>query len=722
MAMYSKERIISDPEVQLIIIRHYYPQADSSGKFFKIREENTPSTKLRLYKGVWYLNDFGDTKKAQDCFAVVMEKENCSFPEALKVIEKIILAINGVAPIIPLGSVPFNTIITQIDAIKRNSKDKATSFLKSRNIMTDRLPNNAYYYDSYLNAVVFIDSNKNVINRRLIKPKDGSKARMSKYSGYDPIYDSLYIAHEQRVYITEGVIDSLSLVGKSTISIFTTSNLINDNEKINYYLKGKEIIIAFDNDIAGNTCSDYYTNQFLEIGLETKGIYRLFLPQDTDLNDLLIEGTLDSLLEDDISYIDIGIENTLDVDASEKVEDNGSPKFGSTKNDQIEQYITMKYNVRYNSIKQQPEYCKVGSSGSYIPVDKYFLNSLRRELNQNELATTVQNIKSILESDYSMMINPIQEYFNGLPEWDNEIDHIQALSDTITLENPDTWYLYLKKWLVAVVANVIITTGCQNHTCLVITGEQGAFKTTWLDNLCPPSLQQYLFTGKIDPSNKDSLTIIAEYLFMNIDDQLKQLNKRDENELKNLITTPSVKYRRPYDIYITEYPHTASFMASINGNDFLTDPTGSRRFLPFEAIKIDIEAAKKIDMDLVYAQAMSLYRRKFVYWFNHNEINELHKHNQAFQVVSTEEQLVLEYFDLPEERLAATDYLQSAVIQAYLEQQAHIRLFAKKLGEALTKLGFEKWQRTQNGKTKWVWSVIKKELPKVEDENTNNPF
>ncbi|NDW13904.1 hypothetical protein D0T50_13620, partial [Bacteroides sp. 214] len=34
--------------------------------------------------------------------------------------------------------------------------------------------------------------------------------------------------------------------------------------------------------------------------------------------------------------------------------------------------------------------------------------------------------------------------------------------------------------------------------------------------------------------------------------QLKALNKRDENELKNLITTPAVKYRRPYDVYIVD--------------------------------------------------------------------------------------------------------------------------------------------------------------------------
>ena len=80
------------------------------------------------------------------------------------------------------------------------------------------------------------------------------------------------------------------------------------------------------------------------------------------------------------------------------------------------------------------------------------------------------------------------------------------------------------------------------------------------------------------------LSLIGQNLIINIDDQLKALNKRDENELKNLITFPQGKYRMPYEKHIEERPHLASFVASVNGNDFLTDPTGSRRFLPFEAV------------------------------------------------------------------------------------------------------------------------------------------
>lgn len=204
------------------------------------------------------------------------------------------------------------------------------------------------------------------------------------------------------------------------------------------------------------------------------------------------------------------------------------------------------------------------------------------------------------------------------------------------MTNPEKWQEYLTKWLIGVAANALKDAGCQNHTCLVLTGEQGRFKTTWLDHLCPQSLKSYLFTGKIDPQNKDVLTMIAEYLFINIDDQLKALNKRDENELKNLITTPAVKYRRPYDVYIEEYPHLASFMASVNGNDFLTDPTGSRRFLPFEVVKIDMKSMESINMDNVFSEVMWLLDKGYRYWFNDEEITELHRLSQQFHVQTVE--------------------------------------------------------------------------------------
>ena len=157
-----------------------------------------------------------------------------------------------------------------------------------------------------------------------------------------------------------------------------------------------------------------------------------------------------------------------------------------------------------------------------------------------DISTSTDNIRMILESDFARKAHPIQEYFNALPLLNPaEHGHIGRLLNTVQVANPGKWEEYFTKWLVGVIANAMNDTGCQNHTCLVLTGDkQGQFKSWWLDNLCPTPLKNYLFTGKIDPQGKDILTLIAEYLFINIDDQLKELNKQNENALKNLITTP----------------------------------------------------------------------------------------------------------------------------------------------------------------------------------------
>lgn len=392
---------------------------------------------------------------------------------------------------------------------------------------------------------------------------------------------------------------------------------------------------------------------------------------------------------------------------------------GTSKNEQIEEFLNMKYSFRFNTIKCKPEFKLNSTKDPYIPLDKYTLNSIKRELDAYGISTSTSNLKEILESEFSPAVNPVKEYFKYLPKWDLSTDYIKQLSETVKVRNHEKWYEYLKKWLVAVVANVFIDEKCANHTCLVLTGVQGVGKTTWLENLCPKDLVNYLYTGKINPENKDVLTYIAEFLFINIDDQLRQLNRTEENELKNLITVNHVKYRRPYDPFITEYPHLASFMASVNGNDFLTDSTGSRRFLPFEVLDIYKEKTQRVDMNNVYSQALYLFKNKFRYWFNDEEIIELYKNNESFQAITIEEELLIEYFSKPSSRANATHFFTSSVIKTKLEEYTRQKINAKKLGEALTKLGYEKWQRTHEGETKWVWSVIQKDGIKLNEQNDN---
>ena len=382
----------------------------------------------------------------------------------------------------------------------------------------------------------------------------------------------------------------------------------------------------------------------------------------------------------------------------------------SSKNAQIEEFLSERYEFRYNTVLHRAEFCPRGAS-DYTTIDRYCINTLKRALDKEaDIQTSPENLYSIIESDFSPHINPVQAYFLSLPAIDAvEQEAITTLANCVIVANPEKWREYLTKWLVAVVANAMDDKQCCNHTCLVLTGEQGKFKTTFLDLLCPLALSDYHYTGKIYPQEKDVLSLIGQNLIINIDDQLKALNKRDENELKNLITCPQVKYRMPYEKHIEERPHLASFVASVNGNDFLTDPTGSRRFLPFEVLAIDIDRAKAIQMDAVYGEAKALLKSGFRYWFNDEEIIELHHNSEAFQVYTAEMELLLRYFTFPTEAEKVTKrfYMTNSEIVGYLSCYTRQQLSAKRMGEALRKAGYTRECRRINGNPVYVYAVRK---------------
>ena len=390
---------------------------------------------------------------------------------------------------------------------------------------------------------------------------------------------------------------------------------------------------------------------------------------------------------------------------SENTDDNKPLKVSNT--ELVKKYFNANYNFRYNTITDTPEW-KTSTNTKFEPLDDYKLNSLSFELESKGSNVSTDKIFKLLKSDFVALVNPIKEYFEGLVVEDITTGNIKTLTQTVTVDNPILFESHFTKWIVGVVANSLTYAGCQNHTCLVLTGGQGAFKTTWLTNLCPPSLKDYIFTGKIDVDKNDTLTMLSEYLIINIDDQLRNLNRKDENALKTLITLESVKVRRPYDRMITKRPRVASFCGSVNGNDFLTDPSGSRRFLPFEVKSIDLEKSQKTDMDAVWAEALQLFRSGFRYWFTKEEINEINNYNQDFEVTDVETELLLELYEVTPRNSPDSQELTSSIILFNLETHFNTKLSGKKLGEALSKLKFVRFGKKVNGSSKYLFAVKRK--------------
>lgn len=383
---------------------------------------------------------------------------------------------------------------------------------------------------------------------------------------------------------------------------------------------------------------------------------------------------------------------------------------GDKKLERLERSLKELADYRYNLVTRCAEIQYPRSEWQRL--DDFELNTLVRKLKQNGVTYASRSgVAVLLESNFSEEVNPIEEYFDKLPTFQG--DPIGEMAATVTLvsdnENSEqareTFELFFKKWLVGAVANVYETDRCANQLCLIMAGAQGIFKSTWIRNLCPTALKSYYIEGGLDPDNKDSMLATTNNFIFNLDDYFAGLTAKKINEFKGLLTKNTVKVRRSYARYDEELPKICSFIASSNEAQFLHDPTGSRRFLPFELETIAIDSAQSISIDNLWSQARSLYRSGFVYWLTTEEQQRLTEYNSQFEVQSSEYELLVTYFKPPTEDEGTEVYLTNSEIMAHLRQDNAIKLTSRKLGEALKKAGFNRVQKRRGHCRTWVYPV-----------------
>ncbi len=375
----------------------------------------------------------------------------------------------------------------------------------------------------------------------------------------------------------------------------------------------------------------------------------------------------------------------------------------------LKEFLRANYDIRFNSVTEKSEFKRNGEP-CFISLEDYYLNSIFFNIKSNGIKVSIDTLRRLLESDFAEKENPIKSYIQDLPRCVG-ITNIEKIINTVDFEAEEEQRFFRKvfpKWFVALVANVFDEDRCTNHTCLVFTGAQGKRKTTWFNQIIPPELDPYKFNGKIDPNSKDTLALIHSKLLIIIDDQLKQINKKDENDIKELITKDKVTYRKPFAVFDMTRPHLASFAATVNGDDFLTDATGSRRFLSFCVQNCNVEKLKEVDLAKAYAEAYHLYLSGFRYWFNDDEVAEINQKNEEFTSVSIEMELIDKYFDADG---LEREFYSAGEIKLYLEAFTKDYISTKRIGEVLSKLGVKRISvRDDQGRIRKKYPIKKRTI------------
>ena len=379
--------------------------------------------------------------------------------------------------------------------------------------------------------------------------------------------------------------------------------------------------------------------------------------------------------------------------------------------EEIKAMLDSRVSLRYNEVRGRPEIHWL-SAGPTIRADEQGLltifgddecatdgyanltdrdvNTLWMELCQ-EKPVIKQHLQNVIESDYVPKYHPFRDYLDHLPPWTpDQGDHIMGLSLTVNVKGDSDeqilFYQYLKKWLVGMVASWV-EAKVVNNVMLILIGEQGTYKTTWFANLLPPQLRDYFYT-KTDSAmlTKDDRLVLAQYGLM-CWEELDSMLPKELNKMKGTMTMPSINERKAYGRYHETLPHLASFCGTGNNVQFLSDTTGTRRWLPFEVENIESPLTSPFDYDGIYAQAYTLYRQGFQYWFDKPEIERLLRHNEAYETVNLERELVETYFRIPVDGEAGEFMPVSRALQI-IGGNISQRLSDRRIGHAFASLGF----------------------------------
>jgi predicted P-loop ATPase len=351
----------------------------------------------------------------------------------------------------------------------------------------------------------------------------------------------------------------------------------------------------------------------------------------------------------------------------------------------IEKYLNNKYSMRLNTILCLPEAKIKNEQSDYTVVNE---NSIYRELEHREYRCNLNLIRTLLKSNFLSDFNPIHHYFESLQPYRlEEPDYIDEIGKYLKIKHNDLdrFKVQFKKFIVRCVACSM--KGIVNKQALIIISpNQNCGKSTFCRWLCPPSLAAYIQENI--STDKDSQIALTENFIINMD-ELATLSRADLESLKSLLSKDVIKTRKPYDSKALTYKRVANFVGSTNKTEFLTDVTGSVRWLCFEVESINFNY-QEIPIDRLWAQAFYLLKTEFKYQMNPNEIQENETANSKYRQISVEEDLIQRKYEIGNINDHNAFYSSTDILEQLRSDfpQLGKDLHPTRIGKALQALGF----------------------------------
>lgn len=302
-------------------------------------------------------------------------------------------------------------------------------------------------------------------------------------------------------------------------------------------------------------------------------------------------------------------------------------------------FLGRRCQLRYNTVMGYAEYRPNNSTYyPWQPVDERVANDLALEARTEGLDVWDKDVKRYVNSSYAPRYSPVGEYlWECRGKWDGR-DRIRELARTVPTRNP-YWEQWFYTWFLAMVSQWSATeyTRYGNAAVPLLISKQGWNKSTFCQSLLPTELQ-WGYTQTAKPSEeKQMLLMMSQMLLVNFDEFNKISPQVQQGFLKNMLSLPVVKAKRPYGKHVEVMPRLSSFIATTNLTDVLSDPTGSRRFLAVE-LTGPIDVSHRPNHQQLFAQALAALDHGEPTWFDDVQTQQIMDYNRQFQLLSPAEQ------------------------------------------------------------------------------------
>lgn len=339
--------------------------------------------------------------------------------------------------------------------------------------------------------------------------------------------------------------------------------------------------------------------------------------------------------------------------------------------DRMISFLTMRYAFRYNTVLSCTEYRPVAlSADSFTPLDPRMLRRIILEVQRDGIEVSPNDIRNYIESDYVRQFDPVGDYLASCEgAWDGH-DHIGDLARTVPTDAP-LWHKWFKTWLLAMVSQWQNQPSrlYGNSVAPLLISPQGYHKSTFCRRLLPDVLK-WGYTDSLTLSDRRKVMLaMSQQLLINLD-EFNQISPRvQQGFLKNVIQLPSIKAKRPYGTHLEELPRKASFIATSNMTDILSDPSGNRRFIGIE-LTAPIDTSRVPDHHQLFAQALQLLRNGSRSWFDKAETEQIMLWNRRYEIQEPADQYFSLCFSVANDPLdPSAEWLSTAEIFDVIKQK-----------------------------------------------------